>query len=375
MLTKSGLAVGGLFIVRWLAPVIVSPIAGVAADRYNRKTVLIITDIARAVVVLGFFFVRDAGDVWILYALSGVQLAISGFFFPARNAILPSIVKSNELGASNALSSATWSVMLALGTGLGGLVAGSMGVYAAFAIDAVTFLLSAGIIAMMDYTPRPREERINGGLREANQQYLDGFRYLKRNFDISMIALLKAIMSLVATGGMAVVQVALAKDVFVIGKEGGISMGLLFAAVGVGTGVGPIVARIFTGDRDRQLRIAIIYGFLTLSVGLVIMSIAESFWLVTFGTFLRGCGGGIVWVFTTQLLMMLLPDEIRGRIFAVELAMALLLSSVAVAVAGATIDIPAIGLSGTMQWMAGLTLIPMLLWAWYVTRRKESSAV
>ncbi len=139
-LTKSGLAVGGLFVVRMLAPFFISPLAGVAADRYNRKWLLILADLTRAVVVLGFLLVREPQFTWLLYTLTAVQLAISGFFFPTRNAILPDIVTRQELGAANALSSATWSVMLALGAALGGLVAGELGIYPAFIIDSLTFL-------------------------------------------------------------------------------------------------------------------------------------------------------------------------------------------------------------------------------------------
>jgi len=125
MLTQSGLAIGSLFVVRMLAPFLISPIAGVVADRYNRKHILIAADLVRAATVFGFLLVREPGDVWLLYALTAVQLALSGFFFPARNAILPDITTQDELGAANALSSATWSVMLALGAALGGLVSGT----------------------------------------------------------------------------------------------------------------------------------------------------------------------------------------------------------------------------------------------------------
>ena len=82
LLTQSGIAVGGLFVVRLLAPFIVSPIAGVVADRYNRKTILIVADITRALTVLGFLFIRDPGQVWLLYTLTAIQMGISGFFFP-----------------------------------------------------------------------------------------------------------------------------------------------------------------------------------------------------------------------------------------------------------------------------------------------------
>ncbi|MCA9835560.1 MAG: MFS transporter, partial [Trueperaceae bacterium] len=119
-LSKSGLAVSSLFVVRMLAPFLVSSIAGVVADRFNRKYILIITDITRAITLLGFLFVRDVGDLWLLYALTAVQFSISGFFTPTRTAILPDLVADNEVGTANAISASTWSVMLSLGAAIGG---------------------------------------------------------------------------------------------------------------------------------------------------------------------------------------------------------------------------------------------------------------
>ena len=89
MLTESGFAVGSLFVIRLLAPFLVSPIAGVVADYFNRKRVLILCDIVRAVIVLGFLLVREPNHVWLLYVLTAAQLAVSGFFYPARTAMLP----------------------------------------------------------------------------------------------------------------------------------------------------------------------------------------------------------------------------------------------------------------------------------------------
>jgi MFS family permease len=148
-LTRSGLAVGTLFVVRMLAPFLVSPIAGVVADRCNRKHILILADIARAITVSGFLFVRDASHVWLLYALTAIQLGISGFFVPARNAMLPNIVSTRGLGAAIAVSGATWSVMLTLGAAQGGIVSGTFGIYPAFITDGLTFFLSAFFIAQI----------------------------------------------------------------------------------------------------------------------------------------------------------------------------------------------------------------------------------
>ncbi|MEO1644497.1 MAG: MFS transporter [Chloroflexota bacterium] len=97
-LTQSGAAVGSLFVVRMLAPFLVSPIAGVFADRYNRKHLLIVTDILRAFVVLGFLFVRTPEQVWLIYVLTAIQMAGQGFFFPAKIRFCRILLAMKNLG-------------------------------------------------------------------------------------------------------------------------------------------------------------------------------------------------------------------------------------------------------------------------------------
>ncbi|NIS80916.1 MAG: MFS transporter [Anaerolineales bacterium] len=361
-LTGTGLAVGGLFVVRMLAPFLISPLAGVLADRYNRKWLLILTDLLRAVVVLGFLLVRTPGHVWLLYTLTATQLAISGIFFPTRTAILPDIVSSHELGAANAITSATWSIMLALGAALGGLVAGGWGIYPAFFIDALTFLLSAFFLTRIRYTPRSHPEEAKVGMRATFQQYVAGLRYFKTHPDILAIALHKAAFSLFSGGAFQVIQVALAERVFVIGEGGGIGLGILYAVVGVGTGVGPIISRAFTGDRDRPLRIALAISYPLASLGALITASLVSFEVVVLGTILRAVGGGINWVFSNQLLLQNVPDEVRGRVFAAEFAFFTLASALGALSGGWALDHPQIGIRGSLLLMAGVTLTPGVLW-------------
>ncbi len=371
MLTQSGFAVGGLFVVRMLAPFLVSPIAGVVADRYNRKHILIITDVMRALTVLGFLLVREAGHVWLLYALTAIQLAISGFFFPTRNAILPDLVPPRGIGAANAISSATWSVMLALGAAIGGLVSGYWGIYPAFIIDGLTFLLSAVLIAQIRLDVKPALDASDKTIGASLRQYLDGLRYLGEHTDTLVIALHKAAIALIMFSGFQVVQVAISEDIFVIGIGGGISLGLMFGINGVGTGIGPILARRFTGDRDRSLRLAILLGYLIGALGLAITGTLINFGTVLFGTLLRGVGGGIIWVFSTQLLLQLVPGHIRGRIFATEFAIFTLASAVGASLTGALLD-SSVGISGLIWAMAGLSLTPAALWALWLNRGKSA---
>jgi MFS family permease len=371
-LTQSGLAVGGLFVVRMLAPFIVSPIAGVFADRYNRKKLLIIADLSRAVVVVGFLLVRRPEHVWLLYTLTALQLGLSGFFFPARNAILPDIVEQRELGAANALSSATWSVMLAFGAALGGIVAGEWGVYPSFVVDALTFLGSAALLSQLRYTRPPALDE-GSTVADGMRQIVDGLRYLGRNRDILAITLQKPALGLIISGGFQVGQVVLAEQVFVIGEGGGTSLGIIYAVVGIGTGLGPIIARYFTGDRPRDQRLAIAISYGISAIGLVAVATMSSFGVVLLGTLLRGIGVGIAWVFSTQLLLQLLPDRVRGRVFGTEFAMQTLANAISAMIAGWALD-GVMGVAGIMWWMAGLSLLPGLLWLLWTLAHKPTPA-
>jgi MFS family permease len=368
---SSGLAIGGLFVIRMLAIFLISPFAGAWADRYNRRTLLILTDIIRAVTVLGFLLVREPGQVWLLYALTALQFAISGVFFPARAAILPDIVEERELGAANALSSATWSVMLAVGAALGGLAAGAWGIYPAFVIDALTFIVSAVLILQVRYAVPPRTEEATAGLAAAMRQYTDGLRYLRAERDILAIALLKAAASLTVSGVFQVAQVRITEQVFAYGEGGAISLGLMFAMVGIGTGVGPILARLFTGDRDRPMRVAIFLSYFASAGGLALVASLASFPAVLLGTLVRGVGVGVNWVFSTQLLLQLLPNRVRGRVFATEFAALTLLEAAATAGGGWALDNSGLSMSQILLVMAGAATAAGLLWGVWVWRGRE----
>jgi MFS family permease len=371
-LTKSGLAVGGLFVVRMLAPFLISPIAGVFADRYNRKKLLILCDILRAIVVSGFLLVREPGQVWLLYTLTAIQLAISGFFYPARSAILPEVVSKNELGAANALGSSTWSIMLSLGAALGGLVAGQWGIYPSFVIDALSFLISAILITQIHYEQLFQQKETSATIIGAFKEYVDGIRYLLENRGILIISLLKAANSL-TTGSFQVIQVYLAEQFYVIGTGGSISLGLIYAVVGAGTGVAPILARKFTADQDRPMRIAIIVGWAITVVGLVLTAPIPAFWLFLLGVLVRGLGGGINWVFSTQILLQSVPNRVQGRVFSTEFAAMTLAGAVAAYLGGWGMDQPAIGISEIIWAMAISSLAIGALWTFYFIVRDKKN--
>lgn len=362
-LTGSGVAVGGLFVVRHLAPFLISPIAGVIADRYNRRTLLILCDVTRFFIVLGFLTIRDPADVWLLYVLTAIQLAIGAVFFTTRRAILPDIVGEAEIGTANAITSATWSTMLAIGAAAGGLVSGAFGVYTAFAIDAATFVVSALIVVRVRYTVPPDVEQTGTtSIWRLHEQYLEGLSYVYRHPDILATALVKPALMLTLSAGYEVVQVRIAESVFPIGVGAGITLGLLYGMSGLGSGLGPIGARAFTGDRVKALRRAIGLGFAIGAIGLFIISTLHSFPVVLVGGLLRSLGGGIVWVFTTQLLLQLAPTRVRGRVFSFEQAGFSLAAALSAMAGGQILDrYPDV--STIVLGFGFLTLVPGVVWS------------
>ena len=337
-LTQSGLAVGGLFVIRSLAQFLTGPIGGMLADRFNRKWILIWSDILRFFIVLGFLFVKDASQIWLLYTLTALQLGISGIFFPTKDAILPDVVVDHEIGTANALTSTTWSMMLALGAFLGGQVAGTWGIAPAIILDAFSYLLSAYFIAKMAYTQTTTKVREPLTPKDVTKQYFQGINYLSKHKSIFILAVQKASLMLAVSGFNDVIQVELSSKIFVVGEGGSTSLGWLYAIVGVGTGVSPIIARWVTGDRERALRHAITVGYGITLIGLILMYPISSLEMVMTGAFFRGFGIAIIWVFSTTLLLKKLPNEVRGRVFGTEFALLTLSGAIGAGLGGWFLD-------------------------------------
>ena len=175
-ISNSGVAISYLFLARFLPLFFFSPLAGVIADRYDRKKILVVTDVLRALTVLGFLLVAVTGYVWLLYLLTVMQFALSALFTPARSAVLANVVDEKDLVTANALDSFTWSTMLAVGALLGGVVASLFGANTAFVLDAFTYLLS-GVLLMQIVMPK-RDIVEQGSQSSGWFDFVEGFRYL-----------------------------------------------------------------------------------------------------------------------------------------------------------------------------------------------------
>ncbi len=375
-LSGAGTAISFLFLARFLPLFVMSPFAGVLADRYERRTLLIWTDILRAVVVLGFLLVDRPERIWLLYLLTVLQFMLSAVFTPAQQSYLPAVVDREDLVTANALDSFTWSTMLALGALLGGVATAFLGVQAAFLLDALTFLVSAWFLAHVTVRSRAQASAQDGrsAVRRAFVEIVEGMRYLGAQPVLLTFALVKAAGALV-WGGVNVLEIPLAENVFPLRGSGTLSLGLIYAAVGVGTGFGPILLRAWLGDSWGGLLKAVSVGFFAMTLGTLGLAMAPSLGWVLGATAVRGVGTGALWVFSAVLLQLLLPDRLRGRVFAFEFAALTLTQSISTLWAGYAYDNLGWSLAETLFSAGVVSIFATAGWMLFYLRVRERSAL
>ncbi len=337
-LTGSGRDIGLLLVARFVPSFFLGPLSGVVADRFSRQKIMIVTDILRAVVVLGFLFVRTADQLWIVYVLTVFQLGLSTFFEPARTAAVPSLVSERELVSANAISSVTWSVMLTLGAAIGGLITGWFGTDAAFIIDAGTYLLSAALIASIRVPKRKKRERqkLSLGRVLGITETIEGARYVKDRPNVLALLLVKPAWGL--GGGILTLLAVFGAKIFPVGDSPATGIGVLFAARGIGTAVGPIVARRMAGEGRRRMQASIGIAFLIGGLFYILFGASTSFVFALIVLGIAHCGGSILWVFSTVMLQQVVADNFRGRVFAAELALLTLTMAASNYVTGELLD-------------------------------------
>ena len=366
-LTGSGRDVSLLLIARFVPSFLFGTLSGVVADRFSRRTIMIVTDVLRAVVVLGFLFVRRADQLWIIYVLTVLQLALSTFFEPAKTAAIPSIVSDRELVSANAISSVTWSVMLTMGAAIGGLITGWFGTNAAFILDALSYLLSAVLIASVRFPKRPprKKQKLTLGRALGVIETIEGVRYVKHRPRVLALLLVKPAWGL--GGGILTLLAIFGERIFPVGKSAATGIGVLFAARGIGTAVGPIVARRIAGEGTRRMQASIGIAFLIGGVFYIAFGSATSFIFALVVLGLAHTGGSILWVFSTVLLQRSVEDGFRGRVFAAELGLLTLTMAASNYATGELLDRFGVSPRSVTIGIGIFFLLPGI--AWFLTRR------
>ena len=356
-LTGSALAIAGIIIAQMIPLVVLSPIAGTIVDRFSRKRVMIIADLSRAAIAVGFILIDSPERAWLVYPLiAGLAIFTSGFE-PARTASIPNVVGMKDLVTANALSAATWSVILTSGGLVGGTVAAVFGRNVAFVLNSVSFLLSAAFIASARI-PQTKDSRRadTSGWRNV----IEGFRYIGQHGEILPLLSVKMFWGL--AGGLSVLIAIYGQSIFpIVGREA-ISVGILYAVSGLGTGVGPILARRFAGDSRRRTRWAIAAGYGICAAFTLLFAHSWSLFMAAWTLLLSRVGGSILWTFSTTLLQMSSEDRFRGRVFAAEQTLFTLTLALSNYGTGVLVDRAHLSPQSMATVMGSLLIAPAILW-------------
>jgi MFS family permease len=356
----SGLAVSALLIARFLPPLFVSPFTGVLVDRFNRKHLLILSDVLRVVTALLLLLANDPSLLWLIYLLMVFQSCLSAIFEPGRSALLPSVVSGDNLLKANTLSNITWSVMLAVGGAVGGLVAALFGTATALLIDASTFALSALILTQVKTRqtehpqPDPEHKTSRGGFRE-------GLRYVMQNPATAAALFIKLGLSI---GNIDAVMIAYGTSLFIIGEDGTGSMGILYSAFGLGSVIGPLILNRFNDSSVRIMRRLIIISFTWVTLGWLLFGFAPTLLLAALALMVRAMGGSATWTYSSTILQISTPDEYLGRVFSLDWAGYYLATTISVLITGILID--TLGHDHIRNIAIGsgiVSIIPLVLWA------------
>jgi MFS family permease len=348
-----------------------SPVAGLLADRYDRRTLLVAADLARIPVALAFLLARDPETLWIAF-VAVLLLAIGAAVFePTSSASLPNLVPADDLPTANVLIGSAWGTMLAVGAALGGIVAATLGRDAAFVINALSFAVSAWLIVGIRQ-PLQAERRaddphaVHRGVRSGVAAAVT----LARGSRTLAAFLLSKTSFGVGTGVVALLAV-FGTDVFGAGDAG---IGVLFAARGLGALVGPFAARAVMGTDDLGLIRGIAISFVAAAGCYALFPLSPGLGVAAALVFGAHCGGGAQWALSTLGIQRSTPDAIRGRVFSLDYGLVTLTIAVSTLLAGLLADLLPARLA---VWvMAGLIFAAGIAWiafAWPMLSRARAT--
>ena len=309
---------GILFSVRMAMFAITQPINGLLADRISRKKLMLWANILQVFLALTFLLVDGNEDMWWLISVSGLMMLLHGVYVTAERAALPNIVDEDDLITANAIDSASWSTALCIGAMLGGVTVSVWGTDFAFIIDSYTFLLSSLLLIPLTFEQKYDPTSKGPIIRTALANIKLGWSRIYRDKKLLRIVFAKSSWNLAGAGLAGVFLVLAGADLTGYGAAFG--FGLFFFARGIGTGIGPIAARALFKDKSKWPSLigilVSISGFFYLLVGLTLdISLPLTVALIIMA---HSASGGN-WVLSTVLTQTWVEDEIRGRVFSIDM--------------------------------------------------------
>ena len=312
--TGSTLAMAAVFTAFYLPMLLFGSVAGVLVDRWSRKRVMVVTNIAQGVTILALLFVHGGSRSWIPYAVVFVTMSMAAFFGPAEAAIIPNLVEEEHLVSANGLNSLIDNFARLAGPPIGGVLIAWMGIGSVALADSATFVAAAALIAMVRGGLRP--DTLGRSVAGATSSWVstwrewrDGLALVGTNRVIGAVVLVAVITSfggtmidpMFAPWVRSIVHgnAAVLGSLSTAGALGGMLGGVLLGQFGRGLKPSQLFA---TGNIVTSALLAVMYSitFLPLIVGLCFVKSVP----------LVGTGAGL-----QTLLQSRVPDSYRGRVY------------------------------------------------------------
>jgi MFS family permease len=303
--------ISGIGLVRFLPVILLSLIAGVAADRFNRRKMTILTQIALGLValILGLNTAQGAISLWMLFGLVAVQSVAVAFDVPARQALIPSLVPRKDLASAYSLTSIASKVGGILGPAICGLVIAYLGLQWAYWINAISYLaVIAALIAMGDIKTVVEKKPF-----ELQRTFLDireGIEFIKNSPIIFSAMILDFFGSFFSSANTLLPFVAM--DILHVGP---IQYGWLSASQSIGT----VMVGLYLSQKNNLPRQGLLISVSVAAFGLatVLFGVSTSFWLTMLALTLIGAFDGLSTIIRNTVRQLLTPDAMRGRMMSI----------------------------------------------------------
>ena len=386
LFSQSPLATMALLISRLLPVLLFAPLAGVLVDRANRKKVLIATDLIRALIALGFLTPAFGAPLWVVILCSGLMSASSTFFEAAKNASIANMVTRQEMLTANVLMFSTRFLQLTLGAALGGVTAAKFGYTTAFIINSMSFVASAIFIwripsSVMRRGENPatqtgggerfEKEVVEGGTNHFWNDVREGLAYIWATSFVRAVILVNVGWAM--GGGMNTLlfdRIARHELAHGTGDRGDWNMAFLTTASGIGLFIGMMLARRAGAWAAEERRAGSFIGWALLIHGLcfaaggLMPSLATIAVWVAVSRLILGAEFGV----QETLMMRVIPDDYRGRVFTTDRALELSTMTLSMVIAGSLLTWVN---PRTMMIVAGLlSAAPGFVWLIAIWRKR-----
>lgn len=303
--TQSAVLLGLMGAARILPYILLSVPAGIVVDRFDRRMVLLVTDVARGLIMLLLAGMVVLGaSIYLIIGMSILAACFSTFFGPAIAALLPTLVDETELGPANSAWATLDNLAFILGPALAGVLLAAGGLALAFLLNAISFAVVAAILWRLPVARPATPEMATGAAPPPSPEPGLGWRSLAA--PLSGPFVLDAVTSFVG-GGLGVLTVVIAIEVLGAGDAG---TGYLNAA----TGVGGVLAGLAAGSLvARRLSVPLIIGGFVSGIGLIWLGFTDSLVPAMLAIGVGVAGALLLDVVNTTLIQRTVPDALRGR--------------------------------------------------------------